>query len=381
MRAATNVQGGTLELKDNGAGSNEGFQSSSITLSAGTTLALTASTGQTSDLRVDVSGSGSVMKQGAGTVRIGTFSGLPSLTYTGDTTVQAGNLELQGQAAGRGFDTTGKLVIASGAEFRFTGLAAQSAANAARFGALSGSGTVRGQFDTPFLEIGNGNGSDIFGGAITQDSGVTQSLIKAGTGTQTLSGSNSYTGTTTIDAGRLDVTGSTAGGSAVTVNSGGTLGGTGTVGGSVSVQSGGTLAPGTSPGCLSTGAVTLTSGTTFSVEINGNGTGCSPAQFDQLNVTGNVTLGGATLALSGSYTPMASDTFTIVTATGTVSGTFSASTFLLNGQPLQATYNTSAPGSVVLSFDSTPTIDAGNGNNAIEIRKDSGGNIEVVVDS
>jgi hypothetical protein len=65
------------------------------------------------------------------------------------------------------------------------------------------------------------------------------------------------------------------------------LGGTGTVGGSVSVSAGGTLAPGDSPGILSTGSVSLASGSTYSVEING----ASAGQFDRLNVAGSVTLG------------------------------------------------------------------------------------------
>ena len=62
-----------------------------------------------------------------------------------------------------------------------------------------------------------------------------------GPGTQVLAGSNTYTGPTTINQGKLLVNGSLA--SAVTVASGGTLGGTGSLS-SVTVSAGGQLSPG-----------------------------------------------------------------------------------------------------------------------------------------
>ena len=82
--------------------------------------------------------------------------------------------------------------------------------------------------------------SDGIAGAILQ-------VVKANTGTWTLSGNNSYTGATSIDGGTLVINGnqSTASG-AITVgddnaaNGSATLGGTGTVGGAITVRSDGT---------------------------------------------------------------------------------------------------------------------------------------------
>lgn len=63
-------------------------------------------------------------------------------------------------------------------------------------------------------------------------------LTKTGAGTLTLAAANLYTGATSVDAGRLNVTGSLAN-TAVTVSSGATLGGNGAIGGAVTIQSGG----------------------------------------------------------------------------------------------------------------------------------------------
>lgn len=98
-------------------------------------------------------------------------------------------------------------------------------------------------------------GSPISGGAFT----------KVGTGTLTLTANNSYTGTTTINAGTLllsNAAGSGNGTSAVMVNSGAVLGGNGQAGGGpIGVLGGGALqgGDGTGPG----GSLTIGANLTF----------------------------------------------------------------------------------------------------------------------
>jgi autotransporter-associated beta strand protein len=80
------------------------------------------------------------------------------------------------------------------------------------------------------LTVGSNNLSTIVSGVFSDggiSGGTGGSLIKVGLGTLTLSGSNTYTGATTINAGTLEVDGSVAPSSGVTVNSGATLTGTG----------------------------------------------------------------------------------------------------------------------------------------------------------
>lgn len=116
------------------------------------------------------------------------------------------------------------------------------------------------------------------------------------------------------------------------------------------------LSPGSSPAQVTIiGDLTLDSSDTLTIEINGT---AAATDFDNFVVNGSVDLGGATLApLSGSHTPSGSDSFTIISATGTVSNTFlnlpDGSAVSLNGNPLSVDYDTN---SVVLSFDSTPVF-------------------------
>ncbi|HEV8269083.1 MAG TPA: autotransporter-associated beta strand repeat-containing protein [Thermoanaerobaculia bacterium] len=144
-------------------------------------------------------------------------------------------------------------------------------------------------------------------------------IVKAGPGRMVLTGSNTYSGATTVNAGTLVVNGSQPF-SNVTVNSGGTLGGSGTVR-NITGNSGGVVSPGSSPGILSAGPlVTLGSGSTLAVEIDGTTAG---ALYDRLSASGTATITGCTLLVLLGYSPAMGDSFTILQAT-TVTGTFAS---------------------------------------------------------
>jgi autotransporter-associated beta strand protein len=130
------------------------------------------------------------------------------------------------------------------------------------------------------LSVSNGTTS----GSIT---GAGGGLTKTSAGTLTLSsgGTYNYTGATNVNEGTLVVNGNIST-SNVTVASGATIGGSGTVG-ALTINAGGTVAPGNSPGILNTGNYNQAG--TLVAEITGLVAG---SQYDQINVAGSVTLSG-----------------------------------------------------------------------------------------
>ncbi|WP_228866739.1 autotransporter outer membrane beta-barrel domain-containing protein [Roseibium aggregatum] len=181
-------------------------------------------------------------------------------------------------------------------------------------------------FDTA-ISLGSAGGTvNTNGNNATISSTVSGSgrLTKAGAGTLTLSGTNTYTGGTEILAGLLSVNG-TIGDVTVT---GGKLGGSGTVG-SVVVQSGGTFAPGNSIGTTTvSGDVNFASGSVYEVEVNDGGT-TAGTNNDLISATGTATLdsGASVTVLAENGTDNGSSyaavsTYTILTASGGITGTF-----------------------------------------------------------
>jgi len=273
---ALTVNGGTFDLNTHvqtvGAISGTG---GNIALSGGM---LTTDTSASTTYAGQITGTGVFAKAGAGTLILTGDS-----TYVGDTRLigSSGTLITGGVLQIGNGGTTGSIL---GNVFNDGTLAFNRSNNLTFSGVVYGSGK----------------------------------LIKSGTGTLTLSGANVYTGATTASAGTLNVTGSIAS-SAVTVQSGATLGGTGTVG-STTIQSGGTLAPGSSIGTLTVnGNLTLASGSIYNVEM-------SPAAADRTMVSGTAGINGTVAAsiAPGVYT--FGQRYTLLTATGGVSGTFASLT-------------------------------------------------------
>src|SRR5262249_37045763 len=127
---------------------------------------------------------------------------------------------------------------------------------------------------------GENNTSTTFGGDITGAG----NLFKGGTGTLTLIGTSTYSGTTLLSSGTLEINGSQPNSPVVVF--GGTLRGAGTIG-ALTMQ-GGTLDPGRVAGIgrlTVNGDVRLEQNATFRVRLNGTTPG---TQFDQLRVIGPV---------------------------------------------------------------------------------------------
>jgi autotransporter-associated beta strand protein len=215
-------------------------------------------------------------------------------------------------------------------------------------GSIAGAGSYA--LGAKSLTVGGNNLSTEVSGII---SGVGGSLTKLGTGTLTLSGTNSYTGATTVNGGMFVVDGSTATSSLTTVNTGATLAGSGTVGNTA--IAGGTLAPGSAGGSVFgpltvQGSLSFTAASTYMIQV-------SPANAGRTNVTGLATPGGATVNAvfqPGSYV---NKQYIIVNATAGVSGMFNP-TVVSNMANLQSTltYDTNdAFLNVKLSFVPPPS--------------------------
>ena len=122
-------------------------------------------------------------------------------------------------------------------------------------------------------------------------------LTKAGAGILTLSGANSYSGTTTVNDGTLLFNGTlSTDPSSLVVRADATLGGTGIVNRAVTVDDAGILSPGNSPGTLTLGPLALTNGVVLNFELgphNPDGSAIvGGGTNDLIVVNGDLTLDG-----------------------------------------------------------------------------------------
>ncbi len=265
----TTVNAGTLALKNVPA-------SGTYSISSGATMDLQSGT--------SLSTSGYATFSGAGTLKLSTalsFGGANTTNWIvslnpGGLIWVTDNSYINGSSYGKGFWTNnlGSLQVDVGSTMNFV----EAGNSSVQLDALLGGGTITaGYYASKTLTIGAANGSGTFSGTLTnntRDGGNPLSLTKVGSGTQTLSGGNGYTGATTVSAGTLLVNspGSLASGSAVTVAAGATLGGNGTIAGVVTNTTGGSLSPGTNGVGILTlnGILVMKAGSTNPFVVNGS---------------------------------------------------------------------------------------------------------------
>ena len=192
--------GGTLRSGTNGLFGWNGTQEHPITVNAGGTLL--ADGGDTGDV-------------GVGSV---TLSG--GLLATTSASIVWGSWRFD--------DATDKLLV--------TADSIASATNV-KFGSASAA-----------IEVASGKTLNFTGTVTDATSGGISYLKKTGAGTLILAGTNTYSGATSINAGTVNLSGSLAVGSAVTVANGATLSGSGTINGSLALATGSVHAPGNSAG-------------------------------------------------------------------------------------------------------------------------------------
>ncbi|AHF94560.1 hypothetical protein OPIT5_20740 [Opitutaceae bacterium TAV5] len=221
-----------------------------------------------------------------------------ALTFNGDLSGYSGTVTLTSARGGFNYRftesssylSTGKNAvwnIEGGAVLFYNGNTNDADGVTIELGALEGAGTLRGGTTggsggtgTINIKIGNRNTDSTFSGVI-EDGGTSTKLTKVGTGTLTLSGTNTYTGATVVEAGALRVDGSIGAGD-VTVSSGGILTGAGTIGGATTIEAGGILLGG---GRTLSFASNLTLAGTTLLSVRSTG-------YDRVSVAGTLTYGG-----------------------------------------------------------------------------------------
>jgi len=227
-----------------------------------------------------MSGSGTVTKEGAGVLNLSATN-----THTGDFIVNAGTLLTSGGSA---IGNSALVTVNTGATWQ-TG-ASETVGN------FSGSGSIT---FTSSNTLTFGDASNRAFSGVISDGGSTGNLSKAGTGTVTLSGANTYDGATAITAGALNIQNS---------------GGLGSTTGSTTVSAGAALEL---QGGIAVGAEAL--------GLSGAGVSTNGALrnvSDANSYAGNITLNADTEIQSDAGT---------LTLTGTINGSAASRTLTLDG--------------------------------------------------
>jgi autotransporter-associated beta strand protein len=290
-------------------------------------------------------------------------AGNPQLRLDGSSgpiDVPAGFIFKIGNAAGAIFNEAGDNILRGNIVLTSGGNAEGRVSTVA--GSLRLAGTITN--DTASARtfmIGGASGTGQVEGIISDGTltGGTIALRKIENGTWTLTGANTFTGATTLNAGtlRINAPGSLHAGSTVTVNAA-TLGGDGVIGGSVTVNASGRVAPGSTTG--SAGTLAIGGGLTVTAMTTGTGKLLfelgAPNASDQITLGGTFTFGTGALGFDDfiftGLSGLAAGTYKLITSTG-ISGTLDPAkltgtiggfnaTLSLNGNDIELTLTLTA---------------------------------------
>jgi len=311
------VSSGQITLVNNGA-SLAGGISLNGNLTVDSQMATQLAGNTIGSVIADGSSAFGLIKTGSGVLLLANAN-----TYSGGTTINTGQL-WAGSTTALG---TGTVTFGGGTlDLRGQNLIVNALAGS------TGTITDSNSAGTRILTVGQGDGSGIYGGVISQTGGSTKivAITKTGSGTQTLTGSNTYLGQTIVSQGTLLINGTHVDASATVsavngygststghfqVASGANLGGTGRIQGNSSlansnlvlIESGGFLAPGDGVGTLildgasfsgtSSRVLNLASGALLKFELAGDGSSADQVQFWNY-ASGDVLLNGNAINLT-----------------------------------------------------------------------------------
>ncbi|WP_316175564.1 MULTISPECIES: autotransporter domain-containing protein [unclassified Bradyrhizobium] len=303
---------------------------------------------------------------------IGTLVLSATNTFTGNVNISAGTLSV-GATANLG-NVANDVIISNGGTLAVTGTT--TFANGRDF-KIAGLSTI---------DVAGATTTTLQG--IVGDGASAGTLVKAGGGILLLSGTNTYTGATNVDAGTLRAASAGAFGASTvfSVLSGatldlngfnktfGTLSGDGTVTGANATISG-SFAPGNGTPASSmaiVGNLAFQSGAQYLVQVN-------PSTASFATVTGTATLGGAAVTATFANGSYISKQYTILTATGGVSGTFGGVTNTNLPAGFSATLSYDANNAFLnLTMSSSGNINQQNVSNALSNYFNTNGSIPVV---
>lgn len=295
INGGSNTLSGTITLESNATIANTNSNNNSVDLSGqvdlnGFTLNV-ANNGSGSPITISgvINGAGEINKNQGSPL---TISNDQSTTFTGDVRLSNGTLLLGHDGAmGTGTFIMGRndggvAVRSTDAEDRTYATVFQLGGNLRSTYTFGTSTTGKQTFsDTADITFGtrifNTNSDTTFAGGFVGGGAMT----KGGNAKLILQGVNTYSGSTTVEAGGLIVDGSLS--SAITVEAG-FLGGSGVVSGGVIIQSGARLAPGNSAGLLtSENNVALETGSSFEFELTMDTESGRGTNYDAMDINGS----------------------------------------------------------------------------------------------